>query len=147
MKQNCNSGALKQYQQIDVQATVAGASPHALIHLLLKGGLERIAMAKAYMCRGDNHKGVLISQAISILDGLRTSLDLEVGGEIAKNLDNLYEYCQRRLLNANLSNDPAMLDEVTSLLREISSAWDAISPVDNPGGASAKETLCDQIHA
>ncbi|MCP4409092.1 MAG: flagellar export chaperone FliS [Gammaproteobacteria bacterium] len=130
MNQNYANGALAQYQQIGAQAAVAGASPHALIHLLLQGGLERIAKAKGFMLHGDVQKGGLISQAISIVDGLRNALDLKVGGEIAENLDNLYDYCQRRLLQANLDNDPAILDEVSSLLQEIRGAWDAIPFTD-----------------
>jgi flagellar protein FliS len=143
-----SNNAVEQYeQQLGVQTTVTGTSSYTLVHMLLKGCLERISKARAYMLRGDTHKGVLISQAISILDGLRKSLDLEAGGEIAHNLDNLYEYCQRRLLNANLSNDPALLGEVSSLLREISSAWDAISPEDGQVRPISKERLCEQIHA
>jgi flagellar protein FliS len=139
MNQHYASGALKQYQQIDVQASVTEASPHALIHLLLKGGLERIAKAKYCMTCGDTQKGTIISQAISILDGLRNALNMEVGGEISENLDNLYEYCQRRLLKANLSNDMAVLDEVSSLLREIMSAWDAISPANERVGSTTED--------
>lgn len=117
--------ALKQYQQVGVQA-VTGASPHMLIQMLLEGALERIAGAKGHMLRNDPAKGGFISRAIGILDGLRESLNLEVGGDIAENLNQLYEYCQRRLLQANVANDAAILDEVASLLREIKTAWDAI---------------------
>jgi len=71
-------------------------------------------------------KGENISVAISILDGLRISLDKSAGGEIAQNLDDLYDYMGRVLLKANLKNDPSLLDEVAGLLNEIKSAWDAI---------------------
>jgi flagellar protein FliS len=128
MNNTYTSGALKQYQQIGVQATISEADPHTLITLLLQGGLQRIAQAKGYMLRGDLQKGSFISQAISIIDGLRSSLDMKAGKEIAENLDNLYEYCERRLLKANIDNDTGILDEVSSLLHEVKSAWDSIPP-------------------
>jgi flagellar protein FliS len=53
---------------------------------------------------------------------------MKAGKEIAENLDNLYEYCERRLLKANIDNDPGILDEVSSLLHEVKSAWDSIPP-------------------
>jgi flagellar protein FliS len=92
------------------------------------------------MLRGDLQKGGLISQAISIIDGLRNSLDMEAGKEIAVNLDNLYEYCERRLLKANIDNDPAILDEVSSLLHEVKSAWDAIPHSDRKVRADRRAT-------
>jgi flagellar protein FliS len=71
-------------------------------------------------------KGEIIGQAISIVGGLRSSLDMTAGGEIAANLDSLYEYIERRLLESNLNNDVAILDEVASLLREVKTAWESI---------------------
>jgi flagellar protein FliS len=72
-------------------------------------------------------KGELISKAIGIIGGLREGLNLQSGGEIAANLDRLYEYMIARLVEANLSNDVALIDEVAGLLRNVKSGWDAIS--------------------
>ena len=120
-------GALKQYGQVATQAGVAVADPHRLIQMLMEGALEKIATAKGLMARGDvAKKGQQITWAISIIDGLRVSLDKKAGGDIAANLDDLYDYMERRLFQANLENDASILDEVTSLLRDIKSAWDAI---------------------
>ena len=44
-------------------------------------------------------------------------------------LDRLYDYMQRRLLEANLRNDPAIIDEVSGLLKTVKSAWDEIGSV------------------
>jgi len=119
-------GALNAYHQVGVNAAVADANPHQLIQMLLNGALEKTASAKGHMLRNNPEKGSCISRVISILDGLRESLNFEVGGEIAENLNQLYEYCQRRLLQANADNDPRLLDEVTALLREIKIAWESI---------------------
>ncbi len=127
--------ALKEYGKVSVQSGASYATPHRLILMLLDGALEKISSAKGFMQRGEiENKGNYISWAISIIEGLRQSLDSETGGEMAGNLDNLYEYMGRRLLEANYHNDEAMLDEVAGLLNSIKSSWMKI-PVDLQGGA------------
>lgn len=121
---------LKQYKQVGAHSGVATASPHRLIQMLLEGALEKINLAKGYMERGEIAlKGSHISWAISIIDGLRMSLDKESGGEIAQNLDDLYDYMGRRLAEANMENSVGMLNEVAGLLIEIKSAWDVVPDV------------------
>ncbi|MDD0843870.1 flagellar export chaperone FliS [Pseudomonas sp. Gutcm_11s] len=120
--------ALRQYQTVNTHAQVSDASPHRLIQMLMEGGLSRLAQAKGAMLHGQQAgKGELISKAIGIIGGLRESLDLQKGGEVAANLDRLYEYMVSRLLEANISNDAALIDEVAELLRNVKSGWDAIS--------------------
>jgi flagellar protein FliS len=108
--------------------------------MLMEGALEKIATAKGHMARKEHEaKGSHINWAISIIDGLRGSLNRQEGGEMANNLDSLYAYMVRRLAEANISNDTGILDEVTSLLLEIKSAWDAIpEEVKQPGSDSGK---------
>ena len=133
------AGALKSYNQVAVQSNTTYASPHRLIQMLLEGALEKIAIAKGHMARCHiEAKGQHVGWAISIINGLRASLDMTAGGEIAQNLDALYDYMERRLLHANLKNDAAALDEVTSLLREVKSAWDAIPEHVQRAHAEAK---------
>jgi flagellar protein FliS len=120
--------ALDQYSQNAVQTRIESASPHRLIQMLLEGALGKIAAAKGHMDRGEiRPKGEQIGSAISILEGLKTSLDMEKGGEIARNLEDLYTYMERRLVEANRVNDTALLDEVSDLLKQIKEAWDAIA--------------------
>jgi flagellar secretion chaperone FliS len=120
--------ALDQYSRNAVQTGVEAASPHRLTQMLMEGALDKIAAAKGNMERGSiQAKGDQIGSAISILEGLRTSLDMEKGGEIAQNLDDLYTYMERRLFESHKNNDLAILDEVSDLLRQIKEAWDAIA--------------------
>jgi flagellar protein FliS len=127
MNYSPNKDMLNQYRQVGAQSGVASASPHRLIQMLMEGALEKINLAKGYMQRGETAlKGSHISWAISIIDGLRMSLDKEQGGEVAQNLDDLYDYMGRRLAEANLKNSVEMLDEVAGLLTEIKSAWDSV---------------------
>ena len=118
---------VNQYNKIGVQSKVEEASPHRLIQLLFEGALEKIALAKGNIQQGNTpEKAALISWAIAIIQGLQSSLDMNVGGEIAENLEALYEYMQKQLLKANLHNDVSLLDEVTKLLTTIKEGWDAI---------------------
>ncbi|MDD3517226.1 MAG: flagellar export chaperone FliS [Chromatiales bacterium] len=121
--------ALNAYRQVSVQGEVQEADPHRLIQMLFDGALERIATARICMQQGATaDKGERISRAIEIIEGLRATLDRERGGPIADNLDGLYSYMTRRLLEANLHNDVERLDEVSGLLKEIKSGWDAVRP-------------------
>jgi flagellar protein FliS len=122
-----NSAAMNQYKQVGTQAAVETADPHTLIQMLINGAIERINSAKLCMTQQKiAEKGENISKAISIIDGLKTSLDMEAGGEIAQNLGALYEYMQRQLLLGNARNQVEYLDEVLSLMNEIKAGWQAI---------------------
>lgn len=119
--------AVQQYNRVGISSSVEAASPHRLIEMLMDGALEKIAFAKGFMERGNiSEKGGHISWAISIVDGLRASLDLEMGGEIAQNLDDLYDYMTRRLARANVENNPDILDEVSSLMASVKSSWQQV---------------------
>lgn len=127
MSLNAPRGPLNEYQKVGAHSGVAAASPHRLIAMLMERALARLATAKGHMLRGNvSEKGVHISGAMAILDGLRASLDYEAGGEIAANLDALYDYMNRQLVVANVANDVDMLEEVTSLIREIRTGWAGI---------------------
>ena len=120
--------ALNQYSQNAVQAGIESASPHRLIQMLMEGALAKIAVARGHMERGEiRDKGEQIGCAISILEGLKASLDHAKGGEIARNLEDLYTYMERRLIESNRGNDVSLLDEVSDLLKQIKEAWDAIA--------------------
>ena len=128
--------AMQQYNAVATDAAVNYASPYRLIQMLFEAALGRIAAARGHLERGEiAAKGVAIGKAISIVAGLRKSLNHEAGGEIAANLERLYDYYERRLLEANTSNDPRLLDEVARLLGEIKHAWDQIG--HSAGAASA----------
>jgi flagellar protein FliS len=67
------------------------------------------------------HTALLRAQAI--LSELRANLDMEAGGDIAANLDRLYDYHLRRLIECNLRKDEAPLIEVEGLVRTLRDAW------------------------
>ncbi len=118
--------ALSEYQGTD-NSSISYADPHELILRLMNGAIDRIAQAKgAIYQKNQQAKGELIGKAISIIGGLSACLDHNQEGDIAENLEALYEYMNLRLLEANLEGDVKKLDEVSKLMSEIKSAWQQI---------------------
>ncbi len=116
--------ALASYQEMGAYVQVEEANGHELIRLLLETLSVRITEAKTCIQEDDiGEKITRLTKALNILDGLRMSLNIEKGGEIASNLDDLYDYMQRQLIQANAHNDIPILDEVKGLVEEIKSAW------------------------
>jgi flagellar protein FliS len=118
---------LAAYSSASAHGGVAAADPHKLVVMLMDGALERIATARGCMERKETiEKARLLNRAVSIVDELRNSLDMNSGGQIAVNLGELYDYMSRCLLKANAENLVKPLDEVSTLLHQIRSAWTMI---------------------
>jgi flagellar protein FliS len=98
--------------------------------MLFEGAVAAISEARIRLARGDiAGRGAAISKAIAIVEqGLRGSLDLARGGEIASRLEALYRYIVSRLLHANLHAQEKPLEEAGTLLSELQTAWAQISP-------------------
>lgn len=123
------SAAMQQYRQNYIHGGAETASPHRLVQMLMEGALDKIRASKGFMVSKDiAKKGENISWAISIIDGLRSCLNVEAGGDFARNLSELYSYMETRLVEANMKDDPKMLDEVAQLLLQVKAGWDAIPP-------------------
>lgn len=114
----------------DVRAGGAhGASPHGVVLMMLDGALMRVATARGHIERGEvSAKAESLSRALAIVEALRLALDHERGGEIAHNLENLYDYVSLRITQANLRSSVEPLEEAASLLNEVRLAWAAIAP-------------------
>lgn len=122
-----NEAAVQAYRQIGNRSEVEAASPHRLIQLLMERVLSKIAMSRGHMDRNAvAEKGRHIGDAIDIITVLQASLNDKPDRRLAGSFDALYDYMTRRLVEANLRNDPGLLDEVTALMRELKEAWDAI---------------------
>jgi len=116
------------YRQLDVATKVEGADQHALVNMLFEGALSRLQQAKGCLARGDiEGRNTAIGQVVSIVNGLQGSLDHEAGGELAGNLEALYDYMVRRLHRANVDKDASAVDEVVSLIVMLRDAWEAIA--------------------
>jgi len=126
------------YAKVGLETGVSAATPHKLIVMLYDGAIVAILNGLAQMKAGNiEEKGKAISKAIQIIDnGLRASLDKEVGGSIALNLDALYEYMSSRLLTGNIQNDAAALEEVRGLLADLRDTWNQIGEGQAAGAAA-----------
>lgn len=120
-------GSLQAYQSVSHNTQVLSASPHRLITILLSAAIERILQAKLAMDQSNLAlKGEKISKAISILTALQGCLSLEEGGDIAKNLEDLYEFMLQQLIVGHSELDVGRLLSVIELLQEIKTAWESI---------------------
>ncbi|MDH0729471.1 flagellar export chaperone FliS [Pseudomonas sichuanensis] len=122
--------ALRQYQKVNSHAQISEATPHRLVQMLMEGGLDRMAQAKGALARGDiAEKGLMLGKAIDIIIGLNDGLDAQKSHDPAyiEQLSSLYAYMTNRLMQANIDNDPAIIDEVAQLLITVKSGWDAIA--------------------
>ncbi|MDF0532970.1 flagellar export chaperone FliS [Shewanella sp. A32] len=123
-------GSLQSYRKVSLESEIAVASPHRVIQLMFNGALERLAQGRFAIEQNNlEAKGLYINKAIGIITGLKNSLNMDAGGDIAGNLDRLYDFSLRKISEANINNDPQALDDVSAILREIKEAWDAI-PAD-----------------
>ncbi len=122
------NNAVSAYQKIGIETGVESADPHKLILMLFEGAQEALVKAKMYMQHNEiAEKGRMISKAIMIIDhGLKASLDMNAGGDLATKLQALYDYMTHRLLVANSQNDLEIIDEVHKLLSELYEAWKSI---------------------
>jgi len=119
-----NLNALKQYQSVDLRATIETASPHKLISMLLDGALGSLAKAKGSMEREDIQERTRhLNKASEIVVGLKGSLDIEQGGEVAANLNALYDYMISGIMTANRNSDVEKVQELMNLMLEIKQGW------------------------
>lgn len=135
---------IKAYTDVGVTTAVTTANPVQLIVLLYDGAMSALATAKGEIERSNiPEKSRLIVKAIAIIEGLRSAIDFQQGGDIAANLEDLYQYMSIQLTTANLNNDTVPIDEVYRLLSELRDAWQELASknvgVVQPGSNPANE--------
>jgi flagellar protein FliS len=116
------------YANVGLETEVSTVDPAHLIVMLYEGALLSIARAGHHMQNRDvQRKGEAVSKAIQIIDeGLKASLEIQRGGDLARQLWQLYEYMCRRLLLASVNNEQDGFDEVTRLLSDLKEAWSSL---------------------
>ena len=112
---------LKQYQQTQVQT----ASPEKILIMLYDGAIQFLNKAKIgidNMNIEETHNNIVSAQRI--ISEFMNTLDMKAGGDLAKNLYNLYEYLHYRLVQANIKKDMDMVDEVLIHLKDLKQTWE-----------------------
>lgn len=131
------SNARSAYGTIGLDMRVETATPHQLVLMLFDGAVLAVAQATAHCKAGDRtamSQSIMKASAI-VSQGLRDSLDIKEGGELATRLAALYDYICVRLQFANVRGDEAVFNEVSGLLSELRSAWQEIE--NDPAAISA----------
>jgi flagellar biosynthetic protein FliS len=120
-----------------IQERTEEISSHQIISLLMDGALERIGQAlQAHLKNNQADLEILTNKLIAIINGLRNSLNMNAG-EIALNLDALYEYMVEKITGASQDELPAALVEVRGLIGEIKTGWDQMDFSALPSVAEA----------
>jgi len=115
------------YGSVQVATGVATADNVQLIQMLFDGLNESLATATGHIQNNAiEEKSKALARAGRIVVGLQSALDFERGGELAQNLNELYSYVTRKLFQVNAHNDLVALDEVKSLIKDISEAWQTL---------------------
>lgn len=109
--------------------SVLTASPGQLVLMLYDGALRFLGQAIVALKSPEDTAGRIesanknLQRTQAILSELKGSLNFEVGGDHARNLDRLYDYHLRRLFEANIKKDPKPAEEVEGLIRQLRDGW------------------------
>lgn len=127
------------YASVGLETGVVDASPLKLIVMLYDGAITACIKAQQAMTQHDiAKKGEYLTHAVTIVDsGLRACLDKRTGGDIAQNLDQLYQYMTRTLMEASVHQDVKRVEQIQQLLMELKGAWETLekSSVARPAQA------------
>ena len=112
-----------------LESGILEADPLKLVCLVYRGAIQRLAEAREHLRRGDIlARGKAVAKAIAIVNHLASSLDHEQGGDISRNLLQLYDYIARRIHEGNFSQTDAPFAEAEQLLGTLLEAWEACQP-------------------
>lgn len=107
-----------------LENSVNTASPAKLVEMLYQNSIERLEKTKTLINNKDySEANKQIIRVQDIITELNVSLDLKAGGEISQNLRSLYNYMNRRLIQANLKKDLDIIEEVKTMIKDLLETW------------------------
>ena len=111
------------YRQTDILT----GDPKRLVILCYDGAIDSLNLAKAkYLSKDYMAKGNAVQKAMDIIDYLREILDFDKGGEIAVQLDNIYNFMVRHILKSDRERNVDGFQQVIKMLEELKSAWEEV---------------------
>lgn len=109
------------------QTNVTTADPGRLVLMCYDGAISSLKTARKKYISGEHEaKAGALQKAQSIISELMLALNFEKGGEVAGNLNSLYNYMLRRITEGDVKGDMKAFDEVILMLGELESAWKEI---------------------
>ncbi|MEL0640987.1 flagellar export chaperone FliS [Pseudoalteromonas aliena] len=115
------------YKSTSVDAKAASADIHKLVLMLFDGFLDELERTAGHINQKRyDKKAESIEKLMRILGGLEASLDLEKGGEVAQNMQKLYEHCGLALLQASLKNDLSFIDSTRVVMTNLQEGWQGL---------------------
>jgi flagellar secretion chaperone FliS len=123
--------ALKQYSSVENSSKAYCGSAYDLTKMLFNGCLKSLTLT-VFHIKHKNYAGKAteLSRSLAIINGLQDCLDLENGGDLAQNLDSLYQYMGKTLRESSISNDISRIEHIHELLKEVSLGWAAM-PIES----------------
>jgi flagellar protein FliS len=129
--------AIESYSSGSTATQAAVANRVELIQMLFDGLIDSLSSARGHIeHRNIEEKSKALARASRIVVGLQAALDLDKGGDLAANLNELYGYIVRRILHINIHNDLEVLEEVRGLISEVREAWRQVPSLLPAGTAS-----------
>jgi flagellar protein FliS len=121
--------AYQKYKQTSIQS----ASREKLLLMMYEGAIKFVKLAIAAIEQKKiADKGIYIGRAYDIVLELNNTLDHNVGGEIAKNLEQLYMFITDQLTAANIKNDIQHLKNALKILETLHDGWQkAVEQIKN----------------
>ena len=119
------------------ETQVRSSSPLELVVLMYDSAIRAGQQAREAMIKRDiATRSVSISKMMAIVGELQNTLDMERGGDVAKELDRLYDWSTSRLVDATQKQDPKPIEEVVKVMETLRDAWQTIAK--QPAGAAAR---------
>lgn len=116
--------AIQSYGSVQASSSLAGAQGLQLTQMLFDGLVDALVALRGHLLhRSVAAKAAQVAKVHRIVMGLQSTLDFERGGEVARNLNDLYLYVTRRLVHVHAHNDLEALEEITGMMRDIRDAW------------------------
>lgn len=113
------------------QNATQGLAPAKMVALGFDGLAEYLRRAKQAFEAGDAvTRAHCLDRAFRILEHLAGALDMEVGGEVAENLQMLYNYLMERIGRANIFDQPELLTDCQSVVEDLQSAWNEVASAE-----------------
>jgi flagellar secretion chaperone FliS len=130
-----------------MELSITSATPLELVRMLYTAALDSVREARQFLAAGQiRERSAAISRTLEILAELNGSLD-PAAGELAERLAALYDYMQRRLIEANFQQTDAPMAETAALLTTLAEAWNQISvqPTEDAPSPAPDVTREDDI--